>query len=117
MAVTVRRAGRHDELFSSLAPGRILDIPAGDGNESRDLTALGFQVVSADLFAPARGLDGCRYVQADANFNFPFRDQSFDYVLSREGIEHLEYQAQFVRECARVLKPAGKLVLTTPNVL
>ncbi len=117
MALMVKRGGRRSELFSSLPAGRILDFPAGDGNQSRELAAMGYRPVSADLFAPARSPGGFDYVLADANRIFPFQSESFDYVLSREGIEHLEYQAQFIRECARVLKPGGKLVLTTPNVL
>jgi SAM-dependent methyltransferase len=117
MALLIKRNRRKDDLFSSIPPGTILDIPAGDGNESRDLATSGFQVVSADLFAPAQSVDGLRYVRADANRMFPFRSDSFDYVLSREGIEHLEHQAQFIRECARVLKPGARLILTTPNVL
>ena len=38
-------------------------------------------------------------------------------VLSMEGIEHFENQTGFVRECARVLRPGGLLILSTPNVL
>ncbi|HUN99127.1 MAG TPA: class I SAM-dependent methyltransferase [Bradyrhizobium sp.] len=117
MVLLVKRGGSRSELFSTLPPGKILDFPAGDGKESRELAAIGFLPISSDLFAPAQKPDDFRYVQADANRTFPFRSASFDYVLSREGIEHLEYQAQFIRECARVLKPSGRLVLTTPNVL
>lgn len=37
--------------------------------------------------------------------------------MCSEGIEHFENQAQFIRECVRVLKPTGKLLVTTPNLL
>lgn len=47
---------------------------------------------------------------------FPFANAAFDYVLSREGIEHFEDQAHLINECARVLKPGGCLVVTTPNI-
>jgi SAM-dependent methyltransferase len=56
-------------------------------------------------------------VGADANESFPFCDGAFDCVVSREGIEHLENQAAFLRECARVLKGGGTLMITTPNLL
>ncbi len=46
-----------------------------------------------------------------------FATSAFDYVLSREGIEHLEDQMGFLRDCARVIRPGGKIVLTTPNLM
>ena len=117
MVLPVKRARKRVDLFSSLPPGSILDFPAGGGEESSQLVRMGYQAFAADLFLPKPKPRGVFYVQADANRVFPFREESFDYVLSREGIEHLEYQAEFIRECARVLKPSGKLVITTRNVL
>lgn len=99
--------------------GRLLDIPAGAGNEAARLAKVGFEVVGVDLFAPPRAgaSAAAGWVRADCNAPFPFRTAAFDAVLSREGIEHLENQAGFVRECARVLRPGGRLVLTTPNIM
>lgn len=105
-------------FFAAHSPGSLLDIPAGTGRESAALRALGYRVYSIDLFAGSRASGAeLKWIAADATQRFPFRDQSFDYVLSREGIEHFEDQASFVRECARVLKPDGKIVVTTPNML
>ncbi len=42
-------------------------------------------------------------------------DQSFDYVVSVEVIEHVEADDRFVSEISRVLKPGGIFLLTTPN--
>lgn len=118
--VSLKRRGRIDllRLFEPSEGGCLLDIPAGAGEESARLVGRGFTVVSADLFAPsAGGAAGSRWVRADCNAPLPFRTAVFDAVLSREGIEHFENQAGFVRECARVLRPGGRLVLTTPNVM
>jgi SAM-dependent methyltransferase len=104
-------------LFADEHPGALLDIPAGAGQESRALGAFGYRVCSVDLFADSRSETSMGTVCADANFTFPFHDRTFDYVLSREGIEHLENQSGFVRECARVLKPGGTIVVTTPNLM
>jgi SAM-dependent methyltransferase len=104
-------------LLARLGPGRVLDIPAGEGGESSDLRARGFAVVSADLFPPADRERAHSWVKADANAVLPFRAGAFDCVLSREGIEHLEHQAGFVRECARVLRPGGAIVITTPSLM
>jgi SAM-dependent methyltransferase len=87
--------------------GRLLDIPAGGEPMRAAAEHLGYSVVALDLF-PSPGFRG---VRADACAPLPLRSASFDAVLSMEGIEHFEDQAGFLRECARVLRPGGRLVL------
>lgn len=45
----------------------------------------------------------------------PFADESFDYVVSFQVIEHIKRDKEFVREVRRVLKSGGKFIVTTPN--
>jgi len=52
-------------------------------------------------------------VQADA-YRLPFRDNAFDIALCTEVLEHTHSPALVLREVRRVLKPGGKLLLTTP---
>jgi 2-polyprenyl-3-methyl-5-hydroxy-6-metoxy-1,4-benzoquinol methylase len=49
--------------------------------------------------------------------NIPCPDASFDTVFSCETIEHVPDPARSVRELARVLRPGGRLFLTTPNYM
>jgi SAM-dependent methyltransferase len=44
----------------------------------------------------------------------PFREETFDIVLCTEVLEHLDAPDSALRELHRVLKPGGKLLLTTP---
>lgn len=45
----------------------------------------------------------------------PFADESFDYVVSFQVIEHIKCDKEFVREVRRVLKKGGKFIVSTPN--
>jgi len=57
-------------------------------------------------------------VYLDATRRFPFKDSTIDYVFSEHVIEHVEYQSglAMLRECYRVLKPGGKIRMSTPDL-
>lgn len=44
-----------------------------------------------------------------------FESGSFDFVVCFQVIEHIKDDMQFVREVARVLRPGGKFIVSTPN--
>ncbi|MBR5333308.1 MAG: class I SAM-dependent methyltransferase [Alistipes sp.] len=44
-----------------------------------------------------------------------FADESFDYVISFQVIEHIKRDKEFVREVSRVLRKGGKFIVSTPN--
>ena len=44
-----------------------------------------------------------------------FENSSFDYVVCFQVIEHIKDDMTFVREVARVLRPGGKFIVSTPN--
>jgi SAM-dependent methyltransferase len=47
----------------------------------------------------------------------PFRAESFDLVMSHAVIEHVADAARYLRECGRVLKPGGRMFLSTAPYL
>lgn len=94
---------------------QVLDVPAGSGHTSRLLLDMGASVQSFDLFPEffKESRISCAY--ADLQDQLPVKDQLFDWVIFQEGIEHLPDQLKALKEMNRVLKPGGKMILTTPN--
>jgi SAM-dependent methyltransferase len=78
----------------------------------------GFVVVATDYSAPPfLGDQVPRVGGVDLNEILPFKSAAFDAVNLVEVIEHIEHQAQLIREITRVLKEGGVVVISTPNVL
>lgn len=101
-----------------LAGQRMLDAGCGYGPFSEAAVRRGAVVVSLDigerLVARTIARAGSRGLVADV-CQLAVRDESFDVVVSSEMIEHTEAPERAVKELARVLRPDGLLVLTTPN--
>lgn len=96
-------------------PLRIYEASAGSAYLSRELADKGHDVVISNY--RVQGIPGVREVEADLNKALPFADASFDFILCREVIEHVESVPHTLREFRRVLAPGGRLVLTFPNRL
>lgn len=110
----------HEIIIAALnrfGPGHVLDLPAGPGYLMRDLRQLGFTGIAAEIDEKLHCFPELEYKKVDMAARFELPSESFDYVVSIEGIEHIENHFAFLREARRVLKPGGKLLLTTPNVL
>lgn len=97
---------------------RVLDLSCGGGLTSRMLAEGGLDVVATEYGCPGcMGDRVLRVAGVDLNELLPFKAGTFDGVNLSEVIEHIEHQAQLVREIARVLKDDGVVVISTPNVL
>ncbi len=104
------------DTLKSMERGKLLDLPSGPGYLLRDLKQLGFDGVAGEIDETLHCFSDLNYHKVDMTATFDFPAASFDYVVSIEGIEHIENHFLFLREVRRVLKPGGKLILTTPNV-
>jgi 2-polyprenyl-3-methyl-5-hydroxy-6-metoxy-1,4-benzoquinol methylase len=97
--------------------GRVLDFGAGTGELINLLSRMnGIEMHGADIMPRPAGIpDAVIWSEADLNEELELRDEAFDAVICSEVIEHLENPRSVFRGIARLLRPGGKLVLTTPN--
>jgi SAM-dependent methyltransferase len=98
---------------------RVLDLACGAGFGLEMLRRAGARVSGADRDPVAvaearRASAGAEVLLSDAA-GLPFPGGTFDVVTSFETLEHVPDAAAMVREIARVLRPDGVLVLSTPN--
>jgi 2-polyprenyl-3-methyl-5-hydroxy-6-metoxy-1,4-benzoquinol methylase len=112
-----------------LADRRVLEIGCGRGGFAcwlarqepgpSEIVAADFSSLAVDKgrrHAKQAGLSKIRWdVRSIEDIGGP--DNDFDTVISFETIEHVPNPPQAVSELARVLKPGGRLYLTTPNYL
>jgi ubiquinone/menaquinone biosynthesis C-methylase UbiE len=114
---------RYNEALLLINAGDIvLDIACGTGFGT-DIIASKTRgkVIGGDIAAEA--IDECRKHWQKSNLEFnvldgtrlDFPDQYFDKIVSFETIEHTGLYQAMVAEFARVLKPGGQLILSTPN--
>lgn len=103
-----------------VAAGDVLDAACGVGYGSAYLAAEARSVVGVDIGADAVAYASSRYGESAAFRQgdveaLDFADASFDAVCSFETIEHVEHPERAIEEFARVLRPDGVLVISTPN--
>jgi SAM-dependent methyltransferase len=99
------------EYLSKLPKGRLLDIPAGNGYIVNYSRRLGLEATGADI--NSQEVD---FVNCNMEKSLPFNDAHFDVVTCLEGIEHVINQDLLFSELARITKPDGILILSTPNI-
>lgn len=106
--------------------GRVLDAGCGGGGMPLSLAEEARQVVGIDpidrfgdagvRLARERRLPNLQFALADG-MALPFKDRSFDLVLSHAVIEHVADAPLYLRECARVLADGGRVYLSTAPYL
>jgi SAM-dependent methyltransferase len=108
----------HRDQFLELVPPpgrRTLDLGCGEGRLSRDLKALGHDVVAVDLsptmLEAARGADPDLEAHLADAADLPFDDGSFDLVVAFMSLQDVDDVEGAVGQTARVLEPGGRLCL------
>lgn len=104
------------ELLGEGADGKvILDVPCGEGAFSKRMLEKGADVFSADCLNILK-IPHPQFSLVDMNERLPYADATFDAVVCIDGIEHIERPFDFIRECQRIIRPGGALIISTPNL-
>jgi tocopherol O-methyltransferase len=110
--------------YQSLAAPKIIDIGCGIGGSSLYLAdKLQGEVVGITLSplqanraqeraAAAKLSDRATFKVANA-LDIPYPDNTFDLVWTLESGEHMPDKEKFLRECYRVMKPGGQIIMAT----
>lgn len=99
--------------------GQLLEVGCGNGERLALLQGLGWKVIGIDTdpaateIAKNRGLD----VRTGTLASNSFTAGTFNAVLMSHVIEHVPDPQETIRECRRLLRPGGMLVMLTPNTV
>ena len=101
---------------ATMVEGDILEIGTGMGYGVEIVSPKATRYISIDKQLPQNilQLENVEYYDMEVP-PIDFENCSFDSVVSFQVIEHIEEDMEFVREVARVLRPGGKFVVSTPN--
>jgi len=110
------REGLETMFLANLPPGRVLEVGCGAGALLRRLRDLGWTVEGQDVDPNAASIaDNDIVVHLGDLRALALPSESYDAVVMNHVIEHVHYPVALLRECHRLAKPGGILVITTPN--
>jgi 2-polyprenyl-3-methyl-5-hydroxy-6-metoxy-1,4-benzoquinol methylase len=98
--------------------GRLLEVGCGNGSRLLDLQKRGWVVEGQEIdpqaasYARSKGL----HVHEGSLDHAGLPDASYEVILLSHVLEHVHRPVEILRECGRLLKPGGRLVLSTPNI-
>ncbi|MBX3394881.1 MAG: methyltransferase domain-containing protein [Phycisphaerae bacterium] len=112
---------RYEAAVAASADDGAVLLEIGCGREGRRLArmALGFGLgigIDMEIAGQLDELGRSRLIKGDAH-RIALRDASVDVIAMANVAEHLADPAEVFRECSRILKPSGRLIIMTVNRL
>lgn len=92
----------------------VCDLGCGEGKLLRKIKDKNKKLIGIDIRTRNRNEGGIKFMNHDLNNDLPLENDSVDCILSLAILEHLYDYNKNLKECYRVLKDKGILILTTP---
>ena len=100
-------------------PGNMLEIGCGSGDYMKYMKNLGWRVEGVEIDPAA-----CRCAREENLLTVHegtlesavFPDNGFDAIVMNHVIEHIYNPVELLKECHRIIKPGGRVILITPNI-
>ena len=102
--------------------GTVLEIGSGEGYGVMELAPISDRFIAVDKYnsrisQDLKGEHDITFIQTEVPPLKGIDSESVDFVVTFQVIEHIQDDEFFLTEIKRVLKPGGKLIMTTPNIL
>ena len=99
-------------------PGRLLEVGCGAGHLLAKLRSLGWKTEGQEV--DSRAAENARNfydfpVHLGALEDLSLPENSFDAIIMNHVVEHVHDPTALLTECYRILRPNGRLTVTTPN--
>lgn len=103
------------EKYLKTSSGKLLDVCCGRGEHLEIYQKMGFEVYGVDKDTVAKD-KGLRAFKVEMGVDkLPFKDNFFDFVIMKSAIEHIGNVYHAMGEIHRVMKPGGKIIITTED--
>ena len=98
--------------------GRLLELGCGEGSRLAALKERGWTVEGQEI--DPKAVSNCRskglVIHEGKIEQVGLPEKSFDIILISHVIEHVHRPEEFLKHCRKLLRPGGRLILSTPNI-
>jgi len=109
----------YKRYLSDVAPGVLLDVGCGSGEYMKIMKQSGWMVEGVEVDPIA-----CRFarevnkllVHQGVLEEVAFQEASFDAIVMNHVLEHVHDPIRLLKECYRLVKPGGRVIVITPNI-
>ena len=107
---------------AKIISGTVLEVGSGEGFGITELAPRAEHYIAVDKYETLiskelQANNKITFIQTEVPPLKEIEDNSVDFVVSFQVIEHIKDDERFLEEIHRVLKPGGKVILTTPNIM